>query len=202
MTGIIGSGMIVTINVLISLVIGGCLAIKLIEKQNRILEVRIWAVPWRDCLFWWGYLKFSFRTKSHGRSVYVSGGSIVLILRTKSHGRSSCLGGSMLFIFRTKLFGEMSTPRRRILLIFRSQLRVVKPKRYPTRNLLKLSLFYRCQLRVVKRKRYVTSNLLKLSLSYRFQLRVTERKCCVTSNHPQIHYDFVKNYVSAEGNLI
>ena len=32
MTGIIGSGMIVTINVLISLVIGGCLAIKLIEK--------------------------------------------------------------------------------------------------------------------------------------------------------------------------
>ena len=32
MTGIIGSGMIVTINVLISLVIGGCSAIKLIEK--------------------------------------------------------------------------------------------------------------------------------------------------------------------------
>jgi len=32
MAGIIGSGMIVTINVLISLVIGGCLAIKLIEK--------------------------------------------------------------------------------------------------------------------------------------------------------------------------
>ena len=32
MTGIIGSGMIVTISVLISLVIGGCLAIKLIEK--------------------------------------------------------------------------------------------------------------------------------------------------------------------------
>lgn len=44
MAGIIGSGMIVTINVLISLVIGGCLAIKLIE--NRILEVKIWAVPW------------------------------------------------------------------------------------------------------------------------------------------------------------
>lgn len=67
---------------------------------------------------------------------------------------------------------------------------------------MKLSLFYRCQLRVVKRKRYVTSNLLKLSLSYRFQLRVTERKCCVTSNHPQIHYDFVKNYVSAERKVI
>ena len=83
-----------------------------------------------------------------------------------------------------------------------AKLRVVKPKRCPTRNLLKLSLFYRCQLHVVKRKRCVTSNLLKLSLSYRFQLRVTERKCCVTSNHPQIHYDFVKNYVSAEGNLI
>ena len=32
MTGIIGSGMKVTKNVLISLVIGGCLAIKLIEK--------------------------------------------------------------------------------------------------------------------------------------------------------------------------
>ena len=32
MTVIIGSGMIFTINVLISLVIGGCLAIKLIEK--------------------------------------------------------------------------------------------------------------------------------------------------------------------------
>ena len=61
---------------------------------------------------------------------------------------------------------------------------------------------FRLRLRVVERKRYVTSNLLKLSLSYRFQLRVTERKCCVTSNHPQIHYDFVKNYVSAEGNLI
>ena len=67
---------------------------------------------------------------------------------------------------------------------------------------MKLSLFYRCQLRVVKRKRCVTSNLLKLSLSYRFQLRVTERKCCVTSNHPQIHYDFVKIYVSAERKVI
>ncbi len=43
---------------------------------------------------------------------------------------------------------------------------------------------------------------MKLSLSYRFQLRVTERKCCVTSNHPQIHYDFVKNYVSAERKVI
>lgn len=49
MTGIIGSGMIVTINVLISLVIGGCLAIKLIE--NRILEVKIWAVPWWELPF-------------------------------------------------------------------------------------------------------------------------------------------------------
>lgn len=43
---------------------------------------------------------------------------------------------------------------------------------------------------------------MKLSLSYRFQLRVTERKCCVTSNHPQIHYDFVKIYVSAERKVI
>ena len=110
MTGIIGSGMIVTINVLISLVIGGCLAIKLIEKQNRILEVRIWAVPWRDCLFWWGYLKFSFCTKSHGRSSCL-GGSMLFIFCTKSHGRSSCLGGEYAIYFSYKVvWGDVHTP--------------------------------------------------------------------------------------------